>query len=95
MAERELSRIEKDAAARFNLQASLIIHRYGKLEAGQRIVLVVTAAAHRANAFAAAELLMDYLKTCAPFWKREHTDSGVRWVEADDKDDAAAARWRR
>jgi molybdopterin synthase catalytic subunit len=95
MAERELSRIEKDAVARFKLQASLIIHRYGKLEAGQRIVLVVAAAAHRADAFAAAEFLMDYLKTRAPFWKREHTDQGVRWVEADDKDDAAAARWRR
>ncbi len=95
MAARELEHIEKEAASRWNLQASLIIHRYGKLEAGARIVLVAAAAAHRADAFAAAEFLMDYLKTKAPFWKREHTVSGLRWVEAEAKDDTAAARWRK
>jgi molybdopterin synthase catalytic subunit len=95
MAAAELERIEKEAASRFNLQVSLVIHRYGKLEAGARIVLVATAAAHRADAFAAAEFLMDYLKTRAPFWKREHTAEGLRWVEAEAKDDAAGARWRR
>jgi molybdopterin synthase catalytic subunit len=94
MAERELARIEEEAIARFRLQASLVIHRFGKLEKGARIVLVVTAAAHRADAFAAAELLMDYLKTRAPFWKREVTGDGLRWVEAETKDDEAAARWR-
>lgn len=95
MAMAELERIEKEANARFNLQASLVIHRYGKLEAGARIVLVATAAAHRADAFAAAEFLMDYLKTKAPFWKREMTAEGPRWVDADAKDDDAATRWRR
>lgn len=94
MAERELKRIEEEAIARFRLQASLVIHRYGRLEKGARIVLVATAAAHRADAFAAAEFLMDYLKTRAPFWKREVTDQGLRWVEAEAKDDKAAARWR-
>jgi molybdopterin synthase catalytic subunit len=95
MAKAELERIETEAQARWNLQASLIIHRYGKLEAGQRIVLVATAAAHRTDAFAAAEFLMDYLKTKAPFWKREMTAEGPRWVDADAKDDEAAARWKR
>lgn len=95
MAQRELERIEREAVSRFDLQASLVIHRYGKLEAGARIVLVVTAAAHRADAFAAAEFLMDYLKTKAPFWKRERTAEGLRWVKAEAKDDKAAARWRR
>lgn len=89
MTERELERIEAEAHERWMLQASLIIHRVGKLSPGDNIVLVVTASAHRGDAFQAAEFLMDYLKTRAPFWKRE----GEKWVEARDSDDEAAKRW--
>lgn len=89
MTERELRKIEEEAHRRWKLQASLIVHRIGKLAPGDNIVLVVTASAHRGDAFAAAEFLMDYLKTRAPFWKRE----GERWVEAKESDDKAAARW--
>lgn len=95
MAARELAAIEAEARTRFSLQASLIIHRHGRLALGARIVLVVTASAHRADAFAAAEFLMDYLKTRAPFWKRETTAVGAQWVEAQSSDDAAAERWRK
>ncbi len=89
MTERELRKIEEEAHRRWKLQASLIVHRIGKLAPGDNIVLVVTAAAHRGDAFAAAEFLRDYLKRRAPFWKRE----GERWVEAKESDDKAAARW--
>ncbi|HEX7774999.1 MAG TPA: molybdenum cofactor biosynthesis protein MoaE [Parvibaculum sp.] len=89
MTERELARIEAEAQTRWSLQASLVIHRIGKLAPGDNIVLVITASAHRGDAFAAAEFLMDYLKTRAPFWKRE----GDTWVEAKASDDAAAERW--
>jgi len=89
MTERELERIEAEAHERWRLQASLIIHRVGKLAPGDNIVLVVTASAHRGDAFQAAEFLMDYLKTRAPFWKRE----GEKWVEARESDDEAAKRW--
>ncbi|WP_424468515.1 molybdenum cofactor biosynthesis protein MoaE [Parvibaculum sp.] len=89
MTERELRKIEEEAHRRWKLQASLIVHRIGKLAPGDNIVLVVTASAHRGDAFSAAEFLMDYLKTRAPFWKRE----GERWVEAKESDDKAAARW--
>jgi molybdopterin synthase catalytic subunit len=95
MAERELERIEQDAISRWQLQASLIIHRFGKLPAGAQIVLVVTAARHRAEAFAAAEFLMDYLKTRAPFWKREIVKGEARWVDAATKDEEAASRWNK
>ncbi len=71
----------------------LIVHRYGRLEPGERIVLVVTAAAHRQAAFEACEFLVDWLKTKAPFWKLEETDTGPRWVEAQSGDDEAAKRW--
>src|SRR5437868_1647408 len=82
-----------EASARGPLQASLIVHRIGKLEPGDNIVLVVTASAHREAAFAAAEFLMDYLKTSAPFWKKELApDGGERWVEARQSDDRAAER---
>lgn len=94
MAERELAAIEAEACRRWAIDASLIIHRYGALAPGARIVLVVTASAHRGDAFAAAAFLMDFLKTRAPFWKRETTTAGARWVEAQADDDAAAARWR-
>ena len=82
--------------SRWPLQASLIVHRYGALKPGDNIVLVVTASAHREAAFAAAEFLMDYLKTSAPFWKKElGADGKERWVEARQSDDAAAERWKK
>jgi molybdopterin synthase catalytic subunit len=95
MTEQQLTRIEAEAHARWPLQASLVIHRYGTLKPGEGIVLVVTASAHRQAAFAAAEFLMDYLKTSAPFWKKEAgADGGGEWVDARDSDDAARDRWR-
>jgi molybdopterin synthase catalytic subunit len=93
MTESELTAIEQEARRRWPLQASLIVHRVGTLRPGDGIVLVVTASAHRQAAFAAAEFLMDYLKTRAPFWKKESGPSGTRWVEARDSDDDAARRW--
>jgi len=93
MTERELERIEAEAQRRWPLIASLVIHRYGRMLPGDRIVLVATASAHRAAAFEACEFLMDYLKTKAPFWKQEETPEGARWVAADASDDAAASRW--
>ena len=92
MTEAELARVEAEACARWPLQGSLIVHRYGSLEPGDNIVLVVTASEHRDAAFEAARFLMDYLKTSAPFWKREDGPSGARWVEAEARDDAATAR---
>ena len=93
MTETELERIESDAHTRWPLQASLIVHRIGTLKPGDNIVLVITASAHRDAAFDAAKFLMDYLKTSAPFWKRESGPAGSKWVEAKAGDDAAAARW--
>ena len=93
MTEDELAAIEAEANKRWQLEASLIVHRYGRLLPGERIVLVVTAAAHRAAAFAANEFLVDWLKTKAPFWKLEETPAGPRWVEAHAADDQAADRW--
>lgn len=94
MTERELTRVESEAAKRWPLQASSIIHRVGTLQPGDNIVLVITASAHRGDAFAAAEFLMDYLKTHAPFWKSElGTDGKKRWVEARASDDHATKRW--
>ncbi len=95
MTEEELSRIEADANARWPLQASLIIHRTGELSPGDNIVLVVTASAHRQAALEAAGFLMDYLKTRAPFWKKETGPAGESsWVEARENDETAATRWR-
>jgi molybdopterin synthase catalytic subunit len=93
MTERELERIEAEAHARWPLQASLIVHRYGALKPGDTIVLVVTASEHRDAAFDAAKFLMDYLKTSAPLWKREEGPGGSRWVEASEGDTAARLRW--
>jgi len=93
MTEKMLARIEEEARARWPLEASLIIHRVGRLEPGDRIVLVAAASAHRAAAFDACAFLIDWLKTQAPFWKQEETGQGPRWVEARDSDDEAAARW--
>jgi molybdopterin synthase catalytic subunit len=94
MTESELLEVEREALRRWPLQASLIIHRVGTFRPGEPIVLVVTAAAHRQEAFAAAEFLMDYLKTQAPFWKKESGPRGERWVEARQSDATAAQRWR-
>jgi molybdopterin synthase catalytic subunit len=95
MTEEELARVEAEAAARWPLQASLIVHRIGTLRPGDNIVLVVTASAHREAAFTAAAFLRDYLKSRAPFWKKETAADGEeRWVEARASDDAAAERWK-
>ncbi len=94
MTERMLAGIEAEANRRWPLDATLIVHRHGALQPGDRIVLVITASAHRQAAFEAAEFLVDWLKTRAPFWKREAGPGGARWVEAKAADDDAAARWR-
>lgn len=94
MTERELTRIEKEAHDRWPLRASLIIHRYGDLAPGDQIVLVATASPHRDAAFDACHFLIDWLKTRAPFWKRETTPSGEKWVAAKDSDNTAARRWQ-
>ena len=94
MTERELARIEGEARVRWSLLDVAIIHRFGELLPGDRIVLVIAISQHRGDAFEAASFLMDYLKTRAPFWKRELRASGDRWVDPRDGDDAAAARWR-
>ncbi|MFT4129201.1 molybdenum cofactor biosynthesis protein MoaE [Labrys sp. (in: a-proteobacteria)] len=93
MAQAELERIEAEARERWPLQGVAIIHRHGRLVPGDNIVLVVTASMHRQAAFEAASFLMDYLKTRAPFWKKEERASGTGWVAAKDEDDAAVARW--
>jgi len=93
MTERAIAEIEAEAQKRWPLEATLIIHRYGRLMPGDRIVLVATASAHRAAAFESCAFLIDWLKTKAPFWKLEETPAGARWVEAKASDDAAADRW--
>jgi molybdopterin synthase catalytic subunit len=93
MAEEEIARHVAEAQTRWPLLGVTVIHRYGRLVPGDNIVLVVTASAHRAAAFAAAEFLMDYLKTRAPFWKQEERPQGKSWVDAKEADDAAAGRW--
>ena len=96
MTEAELARVEAEARERWPLQDCLIIHRFGRLVPGDDIVLVITLSAHRQAAFAAAEFLMDYLKTGAPFWKQEElADGTANWVESKASDDAAAGRWKR
>jgi molybdopterin synthase catalytic subunit len=93
MAEAEIGRHADEAMSRWPLNGLTVIHRVGRLIPGENIVLVLTASQHRQAAFEAAEFLMDYLKTSAPFWKREESRSGASWVEAREHDDAAAARW--
>ncbi len=95
MAEAEIMRHAETAMARWPLSGLTIIHRIGRLTPGENIVLVLTASTHRQAAFEAAEFLMDYLKTSAPFWKREESAGGASWVDAREHDDAAAARWTR
>lgn len=93
MTEQTLQEIVAEAQQRWRLEAVRVVHRVGRLEPGDRIVFVGVASAHRGEAFAACEFVMDYLKTRAPFWKREATPEGSRWVDARDSDDSAAARW--
>jgi molybdopterin synthase catalytic subunit len=93
MTEQALSQIEQAANKRWSLSASRVIHRYGKLQTGAQIMMVATASAHRTDAFEAAEFLMDYLKTDAPFWKKEHFKDGAEWVASKAADDAAKDRW--
>jgi molybdopterin synthase catalytic subunit len=93
MAEAEIARHAETAASRWPLTGLTVIHRVGRIAPGENIVLVVTSSAHRQAAFQAAEFLMDYLKTHAPFWKREESAAGASWVDAREHDDAAADRW--
>jgi molybdopterin synthase catalytic subunit len=95
MAEAEIARHVEEANARWPLLGVTVIHRYGRLVPGENIVLVVTTSSHREAAFAAAEFLMDYLKTRAPFWKQVQSVGGKSWIEAKDTDDTAADRWRK
>ncbi|OCP01378.1 MULTISPECIES: molybdenum cofactor biosynthesis protein MoaE [unclassified Ensifer] len=97
MAEAEIERICREAVERFSLQAVTTIHRYGKIVPGENIVLVVTASRHRQAAFDGANFIMDFLKTSAPFWKKEHLGDGTTggWVSAKDADDTARDRWSR
>jgi molybdopterin synthase catalytic subunit len=95
MAEEEIARHIDDAKVRWPLLGVTVIHRYGRFVPGDNIVLVVTASTHRVAAFEAAEFLMDYLKTRAPFWKQEERGQGTAWVDAKETDDAAAERWNR
>ncbi|MGB3391086.1 MAG: molybdenum cofactor biosynthesis protein MoaE [Pseudaminobacter sp.] len=97
MARAEITRIANEALERWNLSGLTAIHRFGKMAPGENIVLVVTASTHRQAAFEAASFLMDYLKSRAPFWKKEHRADGTAgdWVDAKEADDEAAARWAR
>ncbi len=93
MTEKQLGAIEQEALQRWDLESCLIIHRYGRLEPGERIVMVATTSAHRAAALESCAFLIDWLKTKAPFWKLEETDGGAQWVDARATDEDAAARW--
>lgn len=93
MTEKALDEIVAQAQSRWDIYDALVVHRVGQLLPLEQIVLVVVTSAHRGEAFAACEFLMDYLKTQAPFWKKEATDRGARWVDARESDDAAVARW--
>ena len=95
MTEASLKKIVEQAGERWKVTGCTVIHRYGALQPGDQIVLVAVASAHRGDAFAACEFIMDYLKTQAPFWKKEHRAGGATWVEARAADDDAADRWRK
>ena len=95
MTEKALEDIVAQAQSRWDVYDALVVHRVGKLLPLDQIVLVIVTSAHRGDAFAACEFLMDYLKTQAPFWKKEDTPNGARWVDSRESDDAAAARWKR
>ena len=93
MTQKALEKIASDAMARWDLTDALVIHRYGRLLPGDQIMMVATASRHRVAAFEAAEYLMDYLKSRAPFWKKEHGPEGTSWVAAKDEDEDALKRW--
>ena len=93
MTDKAIAAMVVEATARWALVDALVIHRYGRLEPSEQIMMVATAAGHRAEAFAAAEFLMDYLKSRAPFWKKEIGAEGAAWVAAKDSDEAALGRW--
>jgi len=95
MAERELASLATEAQRRWSLDDVFALHRYGPLQPGEAIVFVATAAPHRADAFAACEFMVDWLKTKAPFWKKETTPAGEQWVSAVAEDDARAERWKK
>ena len=95
MTQKALEEIEAEAKTRWHVIDALIIHRVGTLKPQDQIVLVAVSSAHRGDAFKACEFMMDYLKTSAPFWKKEATNQGERWVEAKVSDDAAKARWNK
>jgi molybdopterin synthase catalytic subunit len=95
MTEASLKKIVEQAGERWKVTDCTVIHRYGALQPGDQIVLVAVASAHRGDAFAACEFIMDYLKTQAPFWKKEHRPEGAQWVEAKASDDKAAERWQK
>ena len=94
MTERAISKIVDEARSRWQVIDCAVIHRYGALQPNDQIVMVAVASGHRGDAFAACEFIMDYLKTQAPFWKKEQTAEGARWVEAKTEDDKAAERWK-
>ena len=94
MTEKALAKIAEEAMARWQLADAFILHRYGRMEQGDTIMMVATASRHRADAFAAAQFLMDYLKSRAPFWKKEITSGGAAWVAARDEDEDALTRWQ-
>lgn len=95
MTERSIEAIVKEAGSRWNIMDALVIHRVGRLEPTDQIVLVAVSGAHRGETFSACEFIMDYLKTRAPFWKKEETAEGTRWVDARASDEEAADRWMR
>jgi len=94
MTENSIKKIIEEAQSRWKVMGCTVIHRYGELQPGDQIVMVAVASAHRGDAFAACEFVMDYLKTRAPFWKKEERADGARWVEAKASDDEAAGRWQ-
>ena len=95
MTENSIRKIAEEAGTRWQVMDCTVIHRHGALQAGDQIVMVAVASAHRGDAFAACEFIMDYLKTQAPFWKKEHRAEGAQWVEARASDDQAARRWEK
>jgi molybdopterin synthase catalytic subunit len=95
MTENAIKKIVEEACTQWQVMDYTVIHRYGELQPNDQIVLVAVASSHRGDAFAACQFIMDYLKTQAPFWKKEHHPDGARWVDARESDDQAAERWRK
>jgi molybdopterin synthase catalytic subunit len=95
MTENAIKKIVEEARSQWEILDFTVIHRYGDLQPNDQIVMVAVASSHRGDAFAACQFIMDYLKTQAPFWKKEHYPEGARWVDARDSDDQAAERWRK